>query len=173
MMDFFSKHFDAVITSIITILGFIITYLLTKQSVKDEIRKDKINRATGAIQELPFEMSQIMDKMKSGRFTAQDHSTMISKVFAYGSKDAVKIAIKMQRLSYTLSSDPKDIDKIQLMAAIALLITQLKYDLTSEIISPESWFLLKITDYEKMRPQIKECINSLIFELELNHVKLV
>ena len=56
-----------------------------------------------------------------------------------------------------------------MLAAYSLLITQLKYDLTSEIISPESWFQLRMNDYEKIQPQMQKSINDLIKELDLNH----
>lgn len=36
-MDFLQKHFDTILTVSITILGFIITYFMTKRNFKDEI----------------------------------------------------------------------------------------------------------------------------------------
>lgn len=174
MTDFIVKHFDAFTTSFITILGFVITYFMTKQNFKEEVKKDKINRTTEIIQSLPYDICQMMNSMMGkGKFSVDKYNEIMSKVLSYGSKDAVKIAVKLQRLSYTLNDNADSTEKTKLLAALALLITQLKYDLTSEIITPESWFLLKIKDYDNLRGEIKESINSLVFELELNHQILV
>ena len=54
------------------------------------------------------------------------------------------------------------------MAAYALLITQLKFDLTSEVIPATSWFRIKIKDYEKIRIKTEAAINALVDELGLN-----
>lgn len=173
MKAFILSHFDAIITSLITIFGLFLTYRGTKRSFKDEIRKEKITRSSEAIQSLTLDFCMILDKMKDGEFSAQEYREMMSKVLAYGSNDAIKIVIKMQRLSYAMNNETQSVDTMELMATIALLITQLKYDLTSEIISPESWFLLRITDYETMRPKIVRHINSTIHELNLSLPLLV
>ena len=62
----------------------------------------------------------------------------------------------------------KENDRWKALAAYSLLITQLKYDLTAEVISPESWFMLRITDYEKKQEEIKSEINNIVDNLRLN-----
>ena len=94
----------------------------------------------------------------------------MSKIIAYGSKDAVSLAIHMQRIAY-ISNTRKQTKEEQweMLATYSLLITQFKYDLTSEVISPESWFQLKINDYdEKMKKQMIVIINKVVDELKLN-----
>ena len=54
------------------------------------------------------------------------------------------------------------------LAAYALLITQLKFDLTSEVIPATSWFQIKIKDYEKIQNKTETAINALVDELGLN-----
>lgn len=172
MKDFFINHFDSIITVFITVLGFVITYYMTKKNFKDEIRKDKIALAAQETQTLPYDICQLMDSMIKGKTKSSDelvneYGAILSKVLAYGSRDAVKIAIKMQQLSYSLSNVPNE-ERFPILAAYALLITQLKFDLTSEVISPESWFQLRMTDYPKIQPRMKEYINSIINELSLS-----
>lgn len=171
MIEFLMNHFDAIFTSIITILGFVVTYILTKKNFNDEIKKDKINRATEAIQTLPYDICQLMDEMiknneKSDINLLKNYGDILSKVLSYGSKDAVKIAIKMQQLCY--ASENQSEEPYSILAAYALLITQLKYDLTGEIISPESWFQLRMKDYNTVEAKMKILINKLIQLLDLN-----
>lgn len=171
IIEFVTNHFETIVSTAITILGFIVTYLMTKKSLKDEIKKDKINRTSETLQMLPYDICQLLSSIinNHSNLPIEKYNEILSKVISYGSKDTVGIAIKMQQLSYSLADEKKPEDeKFRLMAAYALLITQLKYDITSEIISPESWFEMRIKDYEKLRPQMKKWINDLISELKLN-----
>ena len=172
MKTFIIDHFDSIITEFITVLGFVITYYMTKKNFKNEIRKDKIALAAQETQSLPYDICQLMDSMikdksKSPDKIVKEYGAILSKVLAYGSQDAVKIAIKMQQLSYSLTNVPNE-ERFSILAAYALLITQLKYDLTSQVISPESWFQLRMTDYPKLQPRMKGYINSIVSELSLS-----
>ena len=172
MKEFLLNHFDSIVTVCITILGFVITYLMTKKNFHDEIQKDKIALASQEIQTLPYDICQLMDsviknKSKETDIYSKEYSAILSKVLAYGSKDAIQIAIKMQQMSYAAAREEKT-DHNSLLAAYALLITQLKFDLTSEVVSPESWFQLRITDYDPIRPDMKKHINSIVDELRLS-----
>nr|MBQ4457093.1 hypothetical protein [Clostridia bacterium] len=172
MRAFLINHFDSIITVFVTVLGFIITYLMTKKNFRDEVRKDKIALVAQETQTLPYDICQLMDSMikdksKSPDKIVKEYGAILSKVLAYGSQDAVKIAIKMQQLSYSLTNVPNE-ERFSILAAYALLITQLKYDLTSQVISPESWFQLRMTDYPKLQPKMKEDINNIVYELGLS-----
>lgn len=112
--------------------------------------------------------SMIKDKSKSQDELVKEYGAILTKVLAYGSKNAVKIAIKMQQLSYALGNKPNN-ERFPILAAYALLITQLKFDLTSEIISPESWFQLRMTDYGKIQSAMKAAINTIVKEAGLNY----
>ena len=173
MSDFIANHFDTILTVIVTVLGFVITYFMTKKNFKEEIRKDKIALAAEATQTLPYDICQLMDSMikdkdKKQNVFMKEYGAILSKVLAYGSKDAVKIAIKMQQLSYDAADQPTE-KRFAILAAYALLITQLKYDLTLEVISPESWFQLRMNDYSKIQNIMKSDINNIVNELDLNH----
>ena len=63
MKSFIIDHFDSIITVFITILGFVITYYMTKKNFKDEIRKNKIALASQETQTLPYDICQLMDSM--------------------------------------------------------------------------------------------------------------
>ena len=161
MLEFLKSHIDTILTVGVTAIGFIVTYFMTKKNFRDEIKKEKISIATESIQSLPYEFCELMSKTIKGSIDPKEYEKLLSKVIAYGSNDAIKIAIAMQRNAYQKSGKNP-------IVFFSLLITQLKYDLTSEIISPESWCLLKINDYDTTKDKTKAQINEIIEELDLN-----
>lgn len=171
-MKFIIDHLDTIVTIITTAVGFIITILLTKKSYKDEVKKSKIAIGADAMKEIPVELCKLMDGAaglsKGTPITAEKYADLISRILSYGSKDAVSIAVHMQQLAFSNRDGQDEQKKWEALVAYALLITQIKYDLTSEVISPESWFKMKITDYETMRPVAIKMINELVDSLNLN-----
>lgn len=161
MVEFLNSHIDTILTVGVTAVGFIVTYFMTKKSFKDQIRKDKMSIATESIQSLPYEFCEIMSSTTKGTIDIKKYSELLSKVLAYGSRDAIKIAATIQRNAYEQG-------KKNPIVLYSLLITQLKYDLTLEVISPEYWFLLKINDYERLKADIQKEINDNVRELGLN-----
>ena len=91
----------------------------------------------------------------------------MTKIFAYGSKDAVALAVEIQQTFYKIQKTGEDYGQY-LLVLFALLITQLKYEISDEIISPESWFKLKINDYDTAREKLVEEINRTTKALGLN-----
>lgn len=170
MKDFLLNNIDVMVT----ILGFVITYHMTTKSVSDEIRKSKIAHNVEMIHSLPLELCNMMTKIQKAPSTnkkttikQQDYEELMIKIFAYGSKDAVTLATEIQQTSYKIAQTNENCGQ-KMLILFSLLITQLKYDISDEIISPESWFRLKINDYENVRNDMIEKINQLISELSLN-----
>lgn len=155
----------AIISNIVTIGVVFITYFLNRNQYKKEIIKIKGNLVIEKTETIPYDICNIMEKMiKKQNFEEinKDYANVLYKVLAYGSKEAVKIAIKAQELSYAKDKSMKNI------CCFSLLITQLKYDLTNEIISPEAFWKLKVVDYEQIKEKIERNINQLVEELNLN-----
>lgn len=172
MKEFIKEHFDAIITVLITVVGFLVTYFMTKKNFKDEIKKNKIELNTEAIKELPYEICQLMNRIiakgEQKPFSPEEYSDLLSKLLAYGSKSAISIAVYMQQFAYSLNQNNDPHKHWEMLAAYALLISQVKFDLTSEAISPLNWFKMRLTDYDKNKDGIIKIINRLIKELELN-----
>lgn len=146
--DFWSENAGVIISSVITIIGFIVTYLLTSKNLKDEIQKTKGNKAIELMQEIPYELLQFINGL--GKLAANEAVNKLNKVItticAYGSPSAVKILEEYQKEIF--NNGGKD-TKI-LFAYLGLLISQIKFDITGEIMSPESWLIIKINDYHKI-----------------------
>lgn len=168
MIDFLKTHS---VTLVIAISGFVVTYLLTTKNLKDEISKNKKSVMIDSIKELPYDICMLMDnilknenKNKNKLATSSEKfQSIMYKVLAYGSKDAVNIAVFILQLSY---SDNTAIAKA--LSGYSLLITQLKYDITGEIISPISWLKMKTTDYNTLEDSVKYEANEIITNLKLN-----
>lgn len=171
----FVEHFEAFLPALVTIAGFWITYQMTKKNIAYEIEKSKKTLNVEAIKDLPYEICQIMNEMiESSKVSNQKNKEMVrryaeimSKVLSYGSADAVAIAVYMQQQNYQTPSDAPIERRWKMIAAYSLLISQLKYDLTSEIMSPEKWFQLKIKEYDKISEDIRTSNNELVKELGL------
>ena len=168
MKDFIVNNLDV----FVTILGFLITYKLTTKTFGNEIRKSKIDQNIEVIHSLPLELCNLMSKIQKSqgqkiKVSADEYEKLMTKIFAYGSKEAVALAVEIQQTFYRVAKTNEDCGQY-LLVLFALLITQLKYEISDEIISPESWFKLKINDYDNVRESIIKEINVVIKNLGLN-----
>lgn len=167
MNDIFDKMVEILtynIPSVISLIGIIISYFSIKNSYKNDLKKMKMEKITEKIEDLPLEILNIMHNIlndSTSQKNIEDLSNFLYKVISYGSVDAVKIACCLQQTAYSNN------DSFKLLAAYSLLITQLKYDLTGEIISPESYFQIKLKDYTKSREKIVKNINKIVNDLNL------
>lgn len=168
MAAFFEEHLDAIITIVTTIIGFFITIVLTRHSFKEEVKKHKLETNLEVIKELPYEICKLIDSFINGTDDIKHYSDILIKILSYGSKEAVAIAIYMQQQAYRNETMKDEEMKWKMISAYALLITQLKYDITAEIIAPDSWFRLKIKDYLSKKELITMNINQIIKLLNLN-----
>ncbi len=162
-------------TTVVTLIGIFLAYYGIKRNFRNEVSKIKQKVAIDAMQELPYEICNLMammtDKKSNLNQNVKSLRNILFKIISYGSKDAVKLAILMQQLAYKKERTKTD-GHIQL-AAYSLLIVQVKYDLTSEIISPESYFKIQLTDYETTKDIFASKMNKIIEDLELNSKFLI
>ena len=168
MKEFLINNLDV----FVTILGFFITYKLTTKTFGNEIKKSKIDQNVEAIHSLPLELCNMMSKIQKSQgskntVSVSEYESLMTKIFAYGSKDSVAIAIEIQQTFYRVNKTGEDCGQY-LLVLFSLLITQLKYEISDEIISPESWFKLKINDYDTVREKMIDKINHVVKTLELN-----
>lgn len=54
------------------------------------------------------------------------------------------------------------------MCFYMLLVTQIKFDVTGDAVSPELWYKMKINDHHKNKIKIKIANNEIVSELHLN-----
>lgn len=168
MKSFFYNHIDLVIT----IIGFIVTYFLTKKNILAELTKIKRNSMVENLQDVPMSICNFLDFLlykqneKDFQRKLQDKFLPImNKILSYGSSDAIKILSHIQQIGF---HPEKVADKSIVVNYYALLISQIKYDISSEIILPNTWLKMKLTDYSSQEQKINSQINEIVLKLNLN-----
>ena len=73
----------------------------------------------------------------------------------------------MQSENYQLDVTKTE-NRYRILAFYPLLVTQIKYDVTNIVNSPELWFRLKIKDYQDLRDIMVKENNKIVDELDLN-----
>ena len=139
----------AFLTSIISIVGFILTNRNMSKNLKNELKKEKTTLHIQKMSEMPYAILCLMDMMvkkPSSEETLDEFRKIMNTVCAYGSKDAIKIASVMQSENYKLAGT-KQQNTYRMLSFYSLLVTQIKYDVTNIVNSPELWFKLKINDF--------------------------
>lgn len=164
----------ALVTGIISIIGFIVTNVSMRKSFKNELLKQRDNIALEKMATKPFEVLDLMDRMikaKNGwneKAELDNFKKMMNEIYSYGSEKAISLVALMQKENYAANGDTSKMDKFRVMASYVLLATQIKYDVTGKYVNPEFWFRMRITDFEKNRKEIGEANNKLVKELSLN-----
>lgn len=93
----------AVFTSIVSIIGFILTNKNMSKNLKNELKKEKTTLHIQKMSEMPYAILILMDKMikkPESEEVLDDFRKIMNTVCAYGSKDAIKIASVMQSENY-------------------------------------------------------------------------
>ena len=163
---------DNWVTIIVTFLGFGGTLFFTRKSLKNEILKFKQTSQVDQIKDLAYRLCDLMYQMKEPKKHNQKiidtYAEIMNKVIAYSSRDAVNISIWGQQINFQNFSSGQS--SFAPLVALALLISQLKYDASAEIIPADTWFRLRINDYEKsgIKNEVEKLIIETVKELNLN-----
>ena len=76
----------------------------------------------------------------------------MNKIYLFGTIEAVRIVAYIRKL-----------EKQQyIISLVALLISQIRYDLTSKIINPIYWPEINLTDFSKYRDEHNEYLKKLL-----------
>lgn len=170
----------ALVTGLISIIGFIVTNSSMKKSFKNEFKRQRDNIALEKMSTMPYEVLVLMDEMiESGKIKndVQKKKNMqqnfvhfkeiINTIYSYGSRQAIEIVSLMQKENYAANGNTECLDKYRMISEYVLLATQIKYDVTEISVSPELWFQMRMTDYSENKDKFKDANNRLIDELNL------
>ena len=161
-----------------TIIGTtVINIKFNKIQIQNELKKQKNDINLEKMADLPYLIVELYDFMVS-RKEVNSQSNKDIKGFdkkfkekfknvyvitlAYGSKEAIIILSEMQQLVYTDPLNKKSI------AYYPLMVMQIKYDLTNIEVSPEHWYKIRITDFEKHKDKYKDYNNEVVKNLKLH-----
>ena len=158
------------VTIFVTILGFVVTFFASRKNLLDEIMKFKQTSQVDQAKDWPLELCNLLQKIYDK--APQDelkksYAELMNKVLSFASKDAVKIAIWGQKVSFEME---KTGNKNAPLVALSLLISQLKYDFSSVVIPADAWFQIRVNDYHDsgMDQEIIQIIKNVVLHLDLN-----
>ena len=160
----------AVVSCIISIIGFIVTNNSMKKNFRNELLRQRDTITLEKMATMPFEILTFLDKSLKPQ-EAEDQLNQFNKIlntiYSYGSADAIKIAALMQHENYT-ALDTHECNSYRTTAIYVLLATQIKYDITGIAISPDLWFQMRVREYTTSCDELRAATNQLIDELKLN-----
>lgn len=161
----------ALVTGIISIIGFIITNNSMRKNFKNELIKQRDSIALEKMATMPFKVLDLMDKIiksNNKEEELENFKNTMNEIYSYGSEKAISIVALMQKENYAAREDLHKLNDLRVMSFYVLLATQIKYDVTGAYVNPEFWFNMRLNDFEELRTGIKEANNQLVKELNLN-----
>lgn len=157
-----------ILTIIATLIGFYVAYQQTLKSIKAEISKMKMEYGLNKIADSPLAIVELMEDIIKENFTVDKFNKVVNNIYAYGSVDAIRIVAEIKHVANgpadTVAERSRD-----WLVLYSLLVSQIKYDLTGEIVSPELWFEIKIDNYaDSIKPLVRASLKRYVAELKLN-----
>lgn len=156
----------SIFTIFVTIIGFIVTYIIAKKQIKNEMRKQKLNITLSKLDKVLYDLVTYMHKIKKGNIDVNEFAEILHTIYAYGSKKIIMLTLEIQKTNYNFEKSKVN----ELLVMYSLLISQIKYELTEEVLSPEAWFILNISDYNNgsMKQEVIKIIDEKVDFYKLN-----
>lgn len=167
-----------VIPSCVTIIGFFVNYkLLTREKNLDIYKyknEEQIKKMIDVPMDIIFFMNCLYKMLAKSNIDpkkfreAKEH--IYNSVLCYGSEDAVKILRYFQYLLTQGIEDEVGVNASKVIAPLALLLMQIKYDITDIKTSPKVWYVefmsQKSLEENFYESSVKE-INGIVDQLNL------
>ena len=149
MSDGVATVIASCIASSVTILGFIVTFILTQKKFKDEIRKNRFNTNLEKIADLPTEIQELIDDVIESRYDLK-YQNLFDKVektiFAYGSKNSISVMVDIKETDHKNKLYPEQTNANEIIALFFLLLCQIRYDLTGVEMNPKKLYKMRLKD---------------------------
>lgn len=163
---------SAMIPALISIIGFIATNRSVKRDFKNEILKQRNEIALNKMATMPMRILELLGTIietgGQNEELAKEFNGFMNEVYAYGSENAIALISKIQKDNMFFGDNVADRNLYELIAMYILLATQIKYDVTGIIVSPEKWYEMRMNDYEINREKMRLANNNVVKIFELN-----
>lgn len=163
---------SAMIPALISIIGFIATNRSVKRDFKNESLKQRNEIALNKMATMPMRILELLGTIietgGQNEELAKEFDGFMNEVYAYGSENAIALISKIQKDNIFFGDNVADRNSYELIAMYILLATQIKYDVTGIIVSPEKWYEMRINDYEINREKMRLANNNVAKMFELN-----
>ena len=164
---------SAMIPALISIIGFIATNRSVKRDFKNEILKQRNEIALNKMATMPMRILELLGTIietgGQNEELAKEFDGFMNEVYAYGSENAIALISKIQKDNMFFGDNVADRNLYELIAMYILLATQIKYDVTGIIVSPEKWYEMRMNDYEINREKMRLANNNVVKMFELNN----
>lgn len=173
-----TNYANVIISAAVTIAGFIINYHLMARTFREEVGKMKTSVYLDEMSKVPMEVLELLDAIldkKNYSAIERNLKSLMARMFAYGSREAILLISSMQQLNYRVLSNPQDADADRNKAIVyyILMACQVKYDLTGLKVNPEYWYRMRLTDYNTMRARLTETNNDIVKQLQLEDFLMI
>lgn len=155
----------SIVASCVTLAGIVVSYILSKKNLEGELKRLREQEALAKSHDFPQRAASLMDDIERG-MSPDELKKLLTDIYAYGSPEAIRVIVEFQETNYR-EARSGDVDPMYLLSLVAVLISQLKYDLTGRTVEPESWFRLRITDYDPVQSPIPGYIKEISAKLNL------
>ena len=164
---------SAMIPALISIIGFIATNRSVKRDFKNESLKQRNEIALNKMATMPMRILELLGTIietgGQNEELAKEFDGFMNEVYAYGSENAIALISKIQKDNMFFGDNVADRNSYELIAMYILLATQIKYDVTGIVVSPEKWYEMRINDYEINREKMRLANNNVVKMFELNN----
>lgn len=167
----------SIVQVIISVVGVLITIYTLKKEFQNELAKQKANVQLDKMSMIPYEIMELLQNILDSKNNTKPNyqkeliekmNKVFSTIYAYGTSTSINILATMQQENYQNTLNSNNPKNYRAMAFYVLLTVQIRVDITGEIVSPEEWFKMKITDFQNNRDMIKVANNQIVKELNLN-----
>ena len=163
----------------VTIIGLIINYIATRNSIKNEIEKQqgsiKLEKLLQCLEDYQDTYRAIMNSTKLNEEEKDKEieqqvlalQKIMDYTYLYGSEDTCKVAAAWQHYTYVESQN--DEQKIAPICYANLLIAQICLDVTGECNKPSYYYTIKLKDYQEKQEEIRSIHNSIVNKIGLHN----
>jgi len=192
MRTFITNNWEFLVSITVTILGLVITGNRLTKSFKLEISKSKRQLSLDKMADIPYRILKLAKEFKTTyehqsketEDAYNEYEDIINTILSYGSPKAILIAsywasqnalvFRVKEIvHHSAELKEKEYVYVTKWSIYSLLITQIKHDLTDELIPIDSYFNILVNPtrtFESLPRQISyvpKC-NDIIDELELD-----
>ncbi len=173
-------YLTIIIPSCVTLLGFIISFLINKVEFFYNIKKLKTEKRLSDLYGIQKDVFEFVDDLcyliaypdKKPTGFDELREKINSVVICSGSEDAVKLIVYIRELVFSKADDEIDVPNSELIACYILLAMQIKYDTTGIKTSPNAWYAGKFTtqkmlDSSDFYDRSIDSINRIVEQLQL------
>lgn len=168
-------------TTLLTIVGFVVTFLSMRKSFKNELEKQNNTIKTNKLSELNNKIVELIGiyessikkgderKLKLNKDKEERLSQAMGDLIFYGNEEMLSVLLYAREQKFDSPADWR----IEQIVGYILVLAILKCEFTGEIINPKKFLALTIDHYEKNLEEYKKCNNEIVEKLNLKKEYLI